>query len=82
MRFIENDYVTLYNEELLQIINITDAQAERKLNEKYVYEDPPFDFLPVSTASISGLNLALFNYDYLPKAISEKILAQNEKNIE
>ena len=67
--------------ELLQGINIRDAQDERKLNGKYVYEHPPFDLFPVSTASISDLNLALFNYDYLPQAVAEEISAGNERTL-
>ena len=44
------------------------AQDERILNEKRRYGDRPFDLYPISRADLSDLNLALFSYDYLPKA--------------
>ncbi len=55
------------------------AQDERKLNEKRRYGDRPFDLNPVSTASISDLNLALFIYEFLPQTVSEEIMALNER---
>lgn len=60
---------------------IATAQDERILNEKRRYGDRPFDLYPIQTASISDLNLALFNYVYLPQAVSEEILAQNERTL-
>ena len=56
-------------------------QDERVLNEKRRYGDRPFDLYPIPTASISDLNLALFNYEYLPQAVSQEILAQNERTL-
>ncbi|MCE2402859.1 putative DNA binding domain-containing protein [Candidatus Poribacteria bacterium] len=56
-------------------------QDERKLNEKQRYGDRPFDLYPVPTANISDLNLALFNYEYLPQAVSQEILVQNERTL-
>ena len=56
-------------------------QDERKLNEKQRYGDRPFDLYPIPTASISDLNLALFNYEYLPQAVSQEILVQNERTL-
>ncbi|MCY4402648.1 MAG: hypothetical protein OXD54_08755 [Candidatus Poribacteria bacterium] len=60
---------------------IATAQNERKLNEKRRYGDRPFDLYPIPSASISDLNLSLFNYEYLPQAVSEEILAQNERTL-
>lgn len=60
---------------------IATVQDERILNEKRRYGDRPFDLYPIPTASISDLNLALFNYEYLPQAVSEEILAQNERSL-
>lgn len=57
------------------------AQDERILNEKRRYGDRPFDLYPVKSATISDLNLPLFNYEYLPQAISEEVLAQNERTL-
>ncbi len=60
---------------------IATTQDERKLNEKRRYGDRPFDLYPVPTANISDLNITLFNYEYLPQAVSEEILAQNERSL-
>ena len=60
---------------------IANTQDERILNEKRRYGDRPFDLYPIPTASISDLNLALFNYEYLPQAVSQEILAQNERTL-
>ena len=56
-------------------------QDERMLNEKRRYGDRPFDLYPIPTTSISDLNLALFSYEYLPNAVSQEILAQNERTL-
>ena len=60
---------------------IATAQDERILNEKRRYGDRPFDLYPIPTASISDLNLALFNYEYLPQAVSQEVLEQNERTL-
>ena len=57
------------------------AQDERILNEKRRYGDRPFDLYPIPTASISDLNLTLFNNEYLPQAVSQEILEQNERTL-
>lgn len=60
---------------------IATAQDERILNETRRYGDRPFDLYPIPTSSISDLNLALFNYEYLPQAVSQEILEQNERTL-
>ncbi len=60
---------------------IATAPDERTLNEKRRYGDRPFDLYPVQAASLSDLNLALFNYEYLLQAVSEEILALNERTL-
>lgn len=60
---------------------IATAQDERILNEKRRYGDRPFDLYPIPTSSVSDLNLALFNYEYLPQAVSQEILEQNERTL-
>lgn len=73
------------DEELLQIIETGEsdatAQGERILNEKRRYGDRPFDLYPIRSSGISDLNLALFSYEYLPKAFSAEILAANERSL-
>ena len=73
------------DEELLQIIETGEsdatAQDERILNEKRKYGDRPFDLYPIRSSGISDLNLALFSYEYLPKAFSAEILAANERSL-
>ena len=61
---------------------IATAQDERILNEKRRYGDRPFDLYPISRADLSDLNLALFSYDYLPKAFSEEVLEANDRSLE
>jgi ATP-dependent DNA helicase RecG len=56
-------------------------QDEKMLNEKRRYGDRPFDLHPIPTASISDLNLVLFNYEYLPQVVSQEILEQNERTL-
>ena len=60
---------------------IATAQDERILNEKRRYGDRPFDLYPIRSSRISDLNLALFSYEYLPKAFSAEILAANERSL-
>lgn len=60
---------------------IATAQDERILNEKRRYGDRPFDLYPIRSTGISDLNLALFSYEYLPKAFSEEILAANDRSL-
>ena len=60
---------------------IATAQDERILNEKRRYGDRPFDLYPIPSAEISDLNLALFSYEYLPKAFSAEILDANDRNL-
>ena len=61
--------------------DIATAQDERILNEKRRYSDRPFDLYPIRSSGISDLNLALFSYEYLPKAFSAEILAANERSL-
>ena len=61
--------------------DIATAQDEGILNEKRRYGDRPFDLYPIRSSGISDLNLALFSYEYLPKAFSAEILAANERSL-
>ena len=57
------------------------AQDERILNEKRRYLERPFDLYPIPTTDVSDLNLALFSYEYLPKAFSTEVLEANERSL-
>ena len=61
--------------------DIANAQDERILNEKRRYGERPFDLYPIPSSTISDLNLPLFNYEYLPQAVSQEILEQNERTL-
>ena len=60
---------------------IATAQDERILNEKRRYGDRPFDLYPIPTTDLSDLNLALFSYEYLPRAFSEEVLEANDRSL-
>lgn len=61
--------------------DIANAQDERILNEKRRYGERPFDLYPIPSSNISDLNLTFFNYEYLPQAVSQEILEQNERSL-
>ena len=56
------------------------VQDERILNERRRYGDRPFDLQPVPTANLSDLNLAQFEYEYLPQAFSDDVLDANDRS--
>ena len=58
---------------------IATAQDESILNERRRSGDIPFDLHPIPTAGISDLNLAQFENEYLPQAVSADILETNER---
>lgn len=55
---------------------------ERVLVEKRRSQDVTFDLRPSSSASLSDLDLAYFQGEYLPTAISPDVLAENERSLE
>lgn len=61
--------------------DIATSQEERILNEKRRYGDRPFDLQPMPTSDISDLNLAQFEYEYLPQAFSSEVLAANDRSL-
>ena len=58
---------------------IATAQDESMLSERRRSGDIPFDLHPIPTASISDLNLAQFENEYLPQAVAADILEANER---
>ena len=61
--------------------DIATSQEESILNEKRRYGDRPFDLQPMPTSDISDLNLAQFEYEYLPQAFSSEVLAANDRSL-
>ena len=55
------------------------AQDERFLNEKRKYGNLPFDLHPVPSATVSDLDMARFENEYLPGAFSPETLAANQR---
>ena len=60
---------------------IATAQDERILNERRRFGDRPFDLQPIPTAGLRDLNLSRFEYEYLPQAFSEDVLAANDRTL-
>jgi ATP-dependent DNA helicase RecG len=61
---------------------IATAQDERVLNEKRRFQNKPFDIQPITGLDISVLNLRAFDEEYLPRAFSPTILAENDRTTE
>lgn len=61
---------------------IATTQDESILNEKRRYGDIPFDVEPIPSASLKDLNLAGFEYEYLPQAFAREVLEANERTVE
>lgn len=58
---------------------IATGQDERVLNEKRKYGNLPFDLHPVPSATVSDLDMARFENEYLPGAFSPETLAANQR---
>ncbi len=61
---------------------IATAQDERILNEKRRYRDKPFDIHTIPSASLSDLNVAQFEFEYLTQAFSSDVLKANKRSTE
>jgi ATP-dependent DNA helicase RecG len=61
---------------------IATPQEERNLAEKRRAKNLPFDIWPVPNATLSDLDLDFFRRIYLPSAISQDVLAENQRSIE
>jgi ATP-dependent DNA helicase RecG len=57
-------------------------EEERRLNEKRRSRDLPFDLRPLISASISDLNLELFQSVYLTSALAPDVLEENQRSLE
>jgi ATP-dependent DNA helicase RecG len=61
---------------------LASAQDERILSEKRRYRDLHFEAHPVSPCTLSDLNRATFDNEYLPNAIAADVLAVNDRSYE
>lgn len=61
---------------------ISTAEEERRLNEKRIASDLPFDLKPFVSATINDLDIEYFRREYLPFAIAPEILEENQRSIE
>lgn len=58
------------------------AEEERRLSEKRRAGDLPYDLHPVNSASINDLDEDQFRRTYLPAAVAQDILEQNDRPID
>jgi ATP-dependent DNA helicase RecG len=61
---------------------IAGPDDERRLNEKRRFRDVPTDIRPVSSAPMDALDGVLFERVYIPAAVSNEVLEQNERSVE
>ena len=61
---------------------IATAEEERRLTEKRLAKDLPFDIRPVHSATFEDLDFDLFRRVYLPSSLSAEIIDENERSIE
>ncbi len=58
------------------------AEEERRLAEKRRSKDLPFDLQPLPSASLDDLDLEIFRRVYLPSALANDILQENQRTVE
>ncbi len=58
------------------------AEEERRLAEKRRSKDLPFDLQPLPSASLDDLDLEIFRRVYLPSALPNDILQENQRTVE
>lgn len=61
---------------------IASADEERRLSERRIAGDLPFDARPLSSAEVTDLDIDLFKTDYLPSAIAPDVLEENQRTTE
>jgi ATP-dependent DNA helicase RecG len=58
------------------------AEDERRLSEKKRSHDLPFDMRPAPSATIDDLDIDFFRKSYLPSAVAEEVLEQNQRSMD
>ena len=61
---------------------IANPDEERRLNEKRRHRDLPADIRPIGSATLDVLDELLFRRTYLPSALSNEVLEQNQRSFE
>jgi len=61
---------------------IASPDDERRLNEKRRFRDIPADIRPLSSTPMEALDELLFQRVYVPAAVSNEVLEQNERDVE
>ncbi|MBN2023275.1 MAG: putative DNA binding domain-containing protein [Pirellulales bacterium] len=61
---------------------IATPEEERRLTEKRLAADPPFDQRPIKGVTLDDLDVLLFERVYLPSAIAPDVLAANQRATE
>ncbi|MEK7287349.1 MAG: ATP-binding protein [Elusimicrobiota bacterium] len=61
---------------------IASPDEERRLSEKRRHKDLPFDVRPVESAKMNVLDELAFRQIYLPLAVAEDVLRQNQRTLE
>ncbi len=56
------------------------AEEERRLSEKRRSKDLPFDLHPIESATLEDIDLDLFHRTYLPAAVANEVIDQNERS--
>lgn len=61
---------------------IASAEEEARLAERRRASDLPFDLQPRPSARLEDLDLTLFERSYLPAAVAEDVLEQNQRSLQ
>jgi len=63
-------------------LQVATPEEERRLSERRRWRDLPFDSRAVEDATLDDLMLDFIRTSYLPAAVSEEVLQQNQRDIE
>lgn len=56
-------------------------EEERRLSEKRIFGNLPFDTQPVSGATIDDISIDLFQNEYLPYAVAPEVIKDNQRTV-
>jgi ATP-dependent DNA helicase RecG len=61
---------------------IATPEEERRLSERRIARELPFDIRPITSASLADLDLELFRRSYLPSSVAAEVLEANERSVD